>query len=266
MATTNINEDEWLKFMEFIRRKYGNNSSDFIRINDYNNRSSRSVAEYYKRKYPTPTADININDNLEKLLKNASFIGLFNLNDPVEIPRFTEIYSETDSLMQKLRLNNSPQDDLYIKCNPTDDTEGNGFPNESTTNTTNTTSTSGSDLTSINPVISSDEIYNNVGFQVLISAFIIAVVIIIGLTFGSIKTALGNMGNPLNRKPNSSNLSLLQTHRMQIAAAAVKDAKNLSIGKSPIASKPSSVALWNKLREQSAKVPQQQSKAQVGIK
>ena len=103
--------------------------------------------------------------------------------------------------MQKLRLNNSPQDDLYIKCNPTDDTEGNGFPNESTTNTTNT---SGSDLTSINPVISSNEIYNNVGFQVLISAFIIAVVIIIGLTFGSIKTALGNMGTHFSRKPNSS--------------------------------------------------------------
>ena len=256
MATTNINEDEWLKFMEFIRRKYGNNSSDFIRINDYNIRSSRSVAEYYKQKYSITS--INPTDNLEQLLGNQSFIGLFNLNYPVAIPKFTEIYNETDTLMRKFR-STTDQDDLYIKCNPTDDTEGNGFPNESTTNTTNTTNTSGSDLTSINPVISSDEIYNNVGFQVLISAFIIAVVIIIGLTFGS-------MGNPLYRKPNSSNLSLLQTHRMQIAAAAVKDAKNLSIGKSPIASKPSSVALWNKLREQSAKVPQQQSKAQVGIK
>ena len=260
MTTTNINEDEWLKFMEFIRRKYGNNSSDFIRINDYNIRASKSVAEYYKRKYSITS--INPTDNLEQLLGNPSFIGLFNLNYPVAIPKFTEIYNETDTLMRKFR-STTDQDDLYIKCNPTDDTEGNGFPNESTTNTTNT---SGSDLTSINPVISSDEIYNNVGFQVLISAFIIAVVIIIGLTFGSIKTALGNMGNPLYRKHNSSNLSLLQTHRMQIAAAAVKDANNLSIGKSQIASKPSSVALWNKLREQSAKVPQQQSKAQVGIK
>ena len=255
MTTTNINEDEWLKFMEFIRRKYGNNSSDFIRINDYNIRSSRSVAEYYKQKYSITS--INPTDNLEELLENPSFIGLFNLNYPVAIPKFTEIYNETDTLMQKLRLNNSPQDDLYIKCNPTNDTGGNGFPNESTTNTTNT---SGSDLTSINPVISSDEIYNNVGFQVLISVFIIAVVIIIGLTFG-------NMGNPLNRKPNSSNLLLGQRHSSILAsAAAVKDAKNLSIGKSPIASKPSSVALWNKLREQSAKVPQQRSKAQVGIK
>ena len=254
MTTTNINEDEWLKFMEFIRRKYGNNSSDFIRINDYNIRSSRSVAEYYKQKYSITS--INPTDNLEELLENPSFIGLFNLNYPVAIPKFTEIYNETDTLMQKLRLNNSPQDDLYIKCNPTNDTGGNGFPNESTTNTTNT---SGSDLTSINPVISSDEIYNNVGFQVLISVFIIAVVIIIGLTFG-------NMGNPLNRKPNSSNLLLGQRHSSILAsAAAVKDAKNLSIGKSPIASKPSSVALWNKLREQSAKVPQQRSKAQVGI-
>ena len=209
MTTTNINEDEWLKFMEFIRRKYGNNSSDFIRINDYNIRASKSVADYYKGKYPSTS--INPTDNLEELLKNASFIGLFNLDYPVTIPKFTEIYNETDTLMRKFRPT-TDQDDLYIKCNPTDDTEGNGFPNESTTNTTNTTSTSGSDLTSINPVISSDEIYNNVGFQVLISAFIIAVVIIIGLTFRSIKTALGNIGSPFYRKPNSSNLSLRQTH------------------------------------------------------
>ena len=180
MATTNKNEDEWLQFMEFIRRKYGNNSSDFIRINDYNSRSSKSVAEYYKQKYPTPTADININDNLEKLLKNTSFIGLFNLNDPVEIPRFTEIYSETDSLMQKLRLNTSPQDDLYIRCNPTDDTEGNGFPNESTTTTSNGAASNGAAINITTPEISLANISNNVGFNVLISVLIIAVVFFIG--------------------------------------------------------------------------------------
>ena len=180
MATTNKNEDEWLQFMEFIRRKYGNNSSDFIRINDYNSRSSKSVAEYYKQKYPTPTADININDNLEKLLKNTSFIGLFNLNDPVEIPRFTEIYSETDSLMQKLRLNTSPQDDLYIRCNPTDDTEGNGFPNESTTTTSNGDASNGAAINITTPEISLANISNNVGFNVLISVLIIAVVFFIG--------------------------------------------------------------------------------------
>ena len=76
MATTNKNEDEWLQFMEFIRRKYGNNSSDFIRINDYNSRSSKSVAEYYKQKYPT--LNININDNLEKLLKVSKFNFVFS--------------------------------------------------------------------------------------------------------------------------------------------------------------------------------------------
>jgi hypothetical protein len=180
MATTNKNEDEWLQFMEFIRRKYGNNSSDFIRINDYNSRSSKSVAEYYKQKYPT--LNININDNLEKLLKNASFIGLFNLNDPVEIPRFTEIYSETDSLMQKLRLNNSPQDDLYIKCNPTDDTEGNGFPNESTT-TSNGAASNGAAISITTPEISLANISNDVGFNVLISVLILAVVFFIGFIF-----------------------------------------------------------------------------------
>ena len=238
MTTTNEKDKEWLQFMEFIRRKYGNNSSDFIRINDYNIRASKSVAEYYIRKYPSTS--INPTDNLEELLGNPSFIGLFNLDYPVTIPKFTEIYNETDTLMRKFRPT-TDQDDLYIKCNPTDDTEGNGFPNESTTNTT---STSGSDLTSINPVISSDEIYNNVGFQVLISAFIIAVVIIFGLTFGSIKTQIQML-----RKPNSSNLSLEQKQHNLIAAHKHKNAKNL-----PIASNPSKVADWSKLlAAQSAK-------------
>lgn len=221
MATTNKNEDEWLQFMEFIRRKYGNNSSDFIRINDYNSRSSKSVAEYYKQKYPTPTADININDNLEKLLKNASFIGLFNLNDPVEIPRFTEIYSETDSLMQKLRLNNSPQDDLYIRCNPTDDTEGNGFLNESTTASngaaSNGAASNGAATSITTPEISLANISNNVGFNVLISVLILAVVFFIGFIFTNYLPT-----NTINRLSTTTRNTITSISRRAASATNVK--------------------------------------------
>jgi len=175
MTTTNEKDKEWLQFMEFIRRKYGNNSSDFIRINDYNNRASNSVAAYYKTKYPT--ANININDNLEKLLKNQSFTNLFKLNDPVEVTKFTEIYSDTDSLMQKLNLNTRPLDDLYITCNPSDSTAGNGYPDESTT------TSGGSASSTTNPEISPPDMYNDVVSHIVISILILAVVIFIGYLF-----------------------------------------------------------------------------------
>jgi len=174
MTTTNEKDNEWLQFMEFIRRKYGNNSSEFIRINDYNSRASNSVAAYYKIKYPT--AGININDNLETLLKNQSFTSLFRLNDPVEVTKFTEIYSDTDSLMQKLNtsLNTGPRDDLYITCNPSDSTAGNGSPDESTT-------TSGGPASSTTtPVISPPNMYNDVVSHIVISILILAVVLFIG--------------------------------------------------------------------------------------
>jgi hypothetical protein len=177
MTTTNEKDKEWLQFMEFIRRKYGNNSSEFIRINDYNNRASNSVAAYYKTKYPT--ASININDNLETLLKNQSFTTLFRLNDPVEVTKFTEIYSDTDSLMQKLNntLNTGPRDDLYITCNPSDSTEGNGSPDESTT-------TSGGPASSTTtPAISLPNMYNDVVSHIVISILILALVIFIGYLF-----------------------------------------------------------------------------------
>lgn len=177
MTTTNEKDKEWLQFMEFIRRKYGNNSSDFIRINDYNSRASNSVAAYYKTKYPT--ASININDNLETLLKNQSFTTLFRLNDPVEVTKFTEIYSDTDSLMQKLNntLNTGPRDDLYITCNPSDSTAGNGSPDESTT------TSGGPASTTTTPVISPPNMYNDVVSHIVISILILAVVIFIGYLF-----------------------------------------------------------------------------------
>ena len=51
MSTT-IEEykNEWLQFIEFIRRKYGNNASDIIR-RDYNSSYNQSVAGYYSVKY-----------------------------------------------------------------------------------------------------------------------------------------------------------------------------------------------------------------------
>ena len=76
MSTSNdAYKDEWLQFLEFIKRKYGNNSSDYIRNIDYNNRSTKSVAQYYKAKYSI--ADITSTTKLDQLL-NKFMIFLQN--------------------------------------------------------------------------------------------------------------------------------------------------------------------------------------------
>jgi len=175
MSTINQQEEskknEWLQFIEFIKRKYGNNSSDYIRINDYNNRGTKSVAEYYHTIYPaiSPTA------KLDDLLIDTKFIGLLKLNVPEEVSKFTEIYNDTDNLMKSL---NNNTDNLYIKCNPVDD---NGISIESSNNMY------GPNLNSLNSMLtegsnffSPTTLYNNVGLQVFISILFVGVIYSIG--------------------------------------------------------------------------------------
>ena len=167
MSTSNDEyKDEWLQFIEFIKRKYGNNSSDYIRTNDYNNRSNKSVAQYYSIKYSS--ANINPNDKLKHLLKDTKFINLFKLNEPIEISKFTEIYNDTDYLMKSL---NNKKDNLYIKCNPVDD---NGFSIEGSNNTYGPSLNSlNSMLTEGSSFFSPTTLYNNVGLQVFISKWVV---------------------------------------------------------------------------------------------
>ena len=174
MSTTDEEyKNEWLQFIEFIKRKYGNNTSDYIRQNDYNNRSNLSVAQYYSAKYGI--TDITPDTKLNQLLQNTKFIELLKLNDPVEISKFTEIYNDTDYLINSL---NNKKDNLYIKCNPVDD---NGISIESSNNTY------GPNLNSLNSIFaeSSDffspaTLYTNVGLQVGISLLFVGLIYGIG--------------------------------------------------------------------------------------
>ena len=169
--TYDIYNNEWLQFLEFIKRKYGNNSSQYIRNNDYNSRGVMSVAQYYSSKYGITT--INPDTKLDKLLQNPTFIGLLKLNDPVEISKFTEIYNDTDYLMNSL---SNKKDNLYIKCNPVDD---NGISIESSNNTYGPNLNSlNSMLTEGSEVFSPTTLYNNIGLQVAIS------ILFVGLIYG----------------------------------------------------------------------------------
>jgi len=164
----NENENEWLQFIEFVKRKYGNNASEYIRINDYTNakQSSYSVAQYYYQQNRT----IDPNAKLSNLLRDRKFIDLLKLNNPLEVSKFTEIYNETDYLMKSL---NNKQENIYIKCNPVDD---NGVSVDGSYNLY------GPNLSNLNSILtdgaqsfSPASLYNNVGLQVFISLIFVAI-------------------------------------------------------------------------------------------
>jgi len=171
-----LTTNEWLQFMEFIKRKYGNNSSEYIRINDYNNvdRSGKSVAAYYANKYQN--ASISSNYKLSDLLKNQNFIELFKLDNPVAVSKFTEIYNDTNYLMNSL---NTKKDNLYIKCNPVNE-KGDVIEEPSA-------SAAGANLNNVNSVLTegstfftTEALFNNVGVQLLLSILILAIIYFIG--------------------------------------------------------------------------------------
>lgn len=169
--TTDIvtNDNEWLQFLEFVRRKYGENSSEYIRINHYANKNNKSVAQYYHSLYgniiPSTASDVR----LKELLKDDKFISLLNLDDPQKVTKFTEIYNDTDYLMKSL---NTKQENVYIKCNPVDD---NGVSVEGSNNMY------GPNLSSLNSMLtdggqsfSPATLFNNVGLQVFIAIIFVA--------------------------------------------------------------------------------------------
>jgi hypothetical protein len=174
MSVTNEEyKNEWMQFMEFIKRKYGNNSSEFIRINHYNNRANKSVAQYYSPQIPS--ANISADTKLEQLLRNTKFLELLKLDQPEEVSKFTEIYNDTDHLMKSL---NSKKDNLYIKCNPVDD---NGVSIEASNNMYGPNLNSlNSMLTEGSSLFSPTTLYNNIGLQVFISIIFVGVIYSVG--------------------------------------------------------------------------------------
>jgi len=171
-TTSEEKENEWLQFMEFIKRKYGNNASEFIRINEYNRRNSRSVAEHYKHYH---ISSISSTAKLDDLLKNADFIQLLGLNNPEEVSKFTEIYNDTDYLMKSL---NTRQDNIYIKCNPVDD---NGVSVEGSNNMyTQSLNSIDSVLTEGVQSFSPNQLYSNVGLQIFLCLIFIGIIYGVG--------------------------------------------------------------------------------------
>jgi hypothetical protein len=165
--TPDEKNNEWLQFIEFIKRKYGYNSSEYIRINDYNNRSDNSVAAYYNSK----NSSLNIPDiPLNELLKNDDFKETLQLDRDGEISKFTEIYNHTDYLMRSL---STKDDNLYIQCNPVK-VDNNGVI-EDTTNS-NSASTVASIITEGADFFSPDKLYSNVTLTVFLSLLLVVVI------------------------------------------------------------------------------------------
>ena len=173
-TTPDVIKNEWLQFLEFIKRKYGYNSSEYIRINHYNNRhynngTEKSVAQYYLDN--NPTLNISGTENLKDLLKKPSFKNFLDLDNPVEISKFTEIYNETDHLMKSL---SDVSNNLYIRCNPVNE-QG----ELETTSSSETNSTANSVFKEFGDVLSLQELYNSPGLQAVIGIFFFGILMLL---------------------------------------------------------------------------------------
>jgi hypothetical protein len=181
MTTTRTPDEiknEWLQFLEFIKRKYGYNSSEYIRINHYNNRhynngTEKSVAQYYLDN--NPTLNISGTENLKDLLKKPSFINLLDLDNPINISKFTEIYNDTDHLMTTL---SDVSNDIYIQCDPVIE------PGASETTSSNgTNSTAQSVVTDLSDALTAEKLFQHPAFMfflpimICLALFIIAKVL-----------------------------------------------------------------------------------------
>ena len=164
------NTNEWLQFIEFIKRKYGANSSEYIRINNYNSRENQSLAAYYKGK----GANIDPTLKLDTLLKNGDFIDFLKLDNPISITNFTEIYNETDQLI-KSHNNPNSSDGVYIKCNPVND---NGDTIKALPPSAGATKVN-SMFDGVASLFNPDVIYNNVGLLVFICILVLALIVFI---------------------------------------------------------------------------------------
>ena len=165
-----IKNNEWLQFIEFIKRKYGANSSEYIRINHFAKRdNNESVARYYKREGPITIPE---DSKLDTLLKNRAFIDFLKLDNPISITNFTEIYNETDQLI-KSHNNPNSADGVYIKCNPVND---NGDTIKALPPSAGATKVN-SMFDGVAPLFNPDVIYNNVGLLVFICILALALLV-----------------------------------------------------------------------------------------
>jgi len=176
MRTSDEIRNEWLQFLEFIKRKYGYNSSEYIRINHYNERSDKSVARYYRDKNPSLNT-ITGNENLTTLLRNSSFINLLDLNNPINISKFTEIYNDTNHLMTTL---SDVSNDIYIQCDPVIETGA-----SDTTSSNGTNSTGQSTLTELSNALTAEKLFQHPAFLFFFPILICLALFIIakGLTY-----------------------------------------------------------------------------------
>jgi hypothetical protein len=171
--STETKEKEWLQFLEVIKRKYGYNSYNWVKINYYNKRETRSVAEYFSSIHKFTDLNIDTKSSIKILLKNKDFMKKFNTD--ADINQFTEIYSETDWLMRSI---NNEDENIYIKCNPVDD-NGNIVDSESN-NLGASANSINSMLEELSNTFNPELLYRNVGLQAAMAIGFLAIVYSIG--------------------------------------------------------------------------------------
>jgi hypothetical protein len=174
-TTREKNDKEWLEFVSFSERALGISDPILLDIKQsyINNNGTNSVAAFYNNKLGTD-ATFSRDLSFKNLIKNENFTLKVLGKTLASIQTWIETYNNAD---WSIRTYNAPQDNIYIKCKPVDDDQ---MPIESSFNTITTPPSSVSVLQAARNLLSPEEIFDNIGLQILIGVLFLAITYFVG--------------------------------------------------------------------------------------
>ena len=172
-TTLSDKESEWLQLLEFVRRKQGEATAEYIKRKYYDSRGDKTVSDHIYGQLGKPLIQLLREPNFlnEVLRTNTSNVAIGE-----DVNRFTDIYNKTDDLMNSL---GNLEDDIYIKCMAVDETTG--IEITPTNNNIGTgTSSLNAMLSEMGRLIDPMMLYSNVGLQTFISILFFAIIYYMG--------------------------------------------------------------------------------------
>jgi hypothetical protein len=169
------NKKEWLALISFAERAMGSTDLIVFQIKKDNvlNKNTKSVAAFYKDKLGSK-ATFNRDLPLKQLLKNENFISIVLNKTKDDVALFTEVYNRAD---WAITTYNSPEDNIYIKCNPVD---SNDNTIDLDNNVITTKNSSQEVLQEASNLLAPDKITNNIGGQIVVGVIFLAISYLIG--------------------------------------------------------------------------------------
>ena len=131
--------------------------------------------EYIRRTQGKASADKFKNDYVNDMIRKGEPIDMQRFKNYLSMDSKRDIYSKTDKLMN-LGTQISPGDDIYIDCRPTNTFGEKINPGENI----KTMDTTNSILDELSDTLDKKNIFENVGFQIMIGILLFSIIYYIG--------------------------------------------------------------------------------------